>query len=265
MILLTIAWGHWLSWAISYGDFVANLIFDIWLLRILWRQGIRKQLPWFVAYVVWELTVTVVGLTLWIASQPMYIKVSWWMEAVRVALLVVAVGESLLGIFKGFESLLRWSVLAVVAAVIWYSVWKGNHGTPAQWSHLTWFVFNAEFALRWAISGVTVVATGLMWFIAEPAGTREDAVITGAAMDSMGFVAWSVLLSFFGRKFTLIARYLPDVGYFIAAFYWIKIFQRPIQGMGLEELGMEPEEVRKRLRSYRELADLITETVRKLW
>jgi hypothetical protein len=109
------------------------------------------------------------------------------------------------------------------------------------------------------------MATGLMWFITEPSGTREDAVITGAAMASMGFVVWSVLLSMFGTRFVLIAQYLPDMGYFIAAFYWIKIFRRPVRGIGFKELGIKPEDIRKRMRSYRELADVITETVRKLW
>lgn len=265
MILLAARWGYWLSWAIFYGEFIVNLVLDALLLRILYRQGVRKQLPWFVSYISWQLVSTAVGFGVWVIDRSFYVTVFWWMEAARVALLVGAVRESLLRIFKGFESLLRWAVLIVIVAVLVYSWWKTVHAPPIQSSRLASFILGAEFTFRWGIAGVSVVAMGLMWFIQEPSGSREDAVITGAAIASMGFVAWVIIRSVFGTRFVFFAQYLPDVGYFLAVFYWIKIFQRPVPEFGFKELGMGPEEIRGEMRRYGELVEKILESVRKLW
>src|SRR5215472_4475333 len=104
--------------------FVANLLVDLWLLIVLHRQGARKQLPWFALYVVWELLSATVGLTTWLISRSLYATVYWWKEGIRIALLVAAVIESLLRIFAGFKSLLRWSVSVVIILVVLYSSWK---------------------------------------------------------------------------------------------------------------------------------------------
>jgi hypothetical protein len=103
---------------------------------------------------------------------------------------------------------------------------------------------------------------GLMWFIQEPAGSQEDAVITGAGIASIAFVVWVITRSLFGTRFISFTQYLPDMGYFIAALYWIKVFQRPVAEFGFKELGIGPEDIRRELRRYRELAEQI---MRKLW
>jgi hypothetical protein len=255
MMMLMIARGHWLAWTIFYGEFVANFIVNLWLFRILQRQGVKKQLPWFVLYIAWQLTLTVIGLAMWIGWRSLYIPVFWWMEAVTVALLVGAIRESLLRIFRGFESLLRWSVFAAIVAVLAYSAWKGAHAPPVQGGRLAAFLLGAEFVFRWGIAIVSTVATALMWSIQEPSGSREGAVITGAAVASLGFVALVVIRWVFGTRFTFFAQYLPAVGYFVAAFYWIKVFPRPIEEFGFTELGMQPEQVAKELRGYREVLE----------
>ena len=249
------AWPHWLSRTVFYGEFVANFIINLWLLRILQRQGVKKQLPWFVSYIVWQLLLTVIGLGIWISWRAVYTAVVWWMEAVTVALLVAMVRESLLRIFKGLESLLRWAVLAAVVGVLVYSAWKGAYAPSVQGSRLAAFEVGSEFVFRWGIAIVSMVATALMWTMKEPSGTREDAVITGAAIASLGFVAWAVIRWLFGSRFNFFAQYLPAVGYFIAAFYWIGIFRRPVQEFGFKQLGMEPEEVSREIGQYRKFVE----------
>jgi len=257
--------GRWFAWTIFYAVFLANLILDAWLLRVLHKQAARKHLPWFFLYIAWEFISTATGLTTWLISRDLYTVVYWWKEGLRMALLVGAVRESLLRIFKGFESLLRWSVLAVILGVVAYSWWKAVHAPPIQSNRLASFILGAEFVFRWGIAGVSVVAMGLMWFIQEPTGSREDGVITGAAIASMGFVAWVIIRSLFGTRFVFFAQYLPDVGYFIAVFYWIKVFQRPVPEFGFKELGMGPEDIRREIRRYGDLVERILASVRKLW
>lgn len=257
--------GRWLAWTIFYAVFVANLILDAWLLRVLHRQAARKYLPWFFLYIAWEFISTATGLIMWLISRDLYTVVYWWKEALRMTLLVGAVRESLLRIFKGFEVLLRWSVLVVILAVVAYSWWKAAYAPPIQSNRVASFILGAEFTFRWGVAGVSVVAMVLMWFIQEPAGSREDAVITGAAIASMGFVAWVIMRSVFGTRFVFFAQYLPDMGYFVAVFYWIRVFKRPVQEYGFKELGMGPEDIRGEMHRYGELVEKILESVRKLW
>jgi len=106
---------------------------------------------------------------------------------------------------------------------------------------------------------------GLMWFVQEPMGSREDAVVTGCGIASIAFLAAVLSRSFFGRRFIFFSQYLPDVGYFVAVFYWIRVFKRPVREFGFKELGMGPEDIRREMRRYGELVEKILQSVRKLW
>ena len=263
VILLGIALSRWLSWTILYSVFAINLILDALLLRVLWKHDARKQLPWFVAYIGWEFLSTAVGLTVWVFSRHWYTTVYWWMEGPRIALLVAAVRESLLRIFKGFESLLRRSVSVVIVIVVLYSAWKAFHAPPVQSNWLVSFILGAEFTFRWGIAGVAGLSMVLMWFVQEPMGSREDAVVTGAGLASLAVVAYVLSRSFFGTRFTFFSQYLPDVGYFVVALWWIRVFSRPVAEFGFRELGMGPEDIRRELRRYGELAEKIMQRARK--
>src|SRR5215467_11341862 len=157
MTLLMLLHSRWLSWSIFYTVFVINFVLDVWLLTILYKQTIWKQLPWFALYVASELLSTVIGLTASFFSGKLYVTVFWYMEGVRLALIVAAVRESLLRIFKGFESLLRWSVAVVILAVILYSGWKAVHAPPVQSNWLVSFILGAEFTFRWGIVAVMLL------------------------------------------------------------------------------------------------------------
>lgn len=262
MILLAMAASRWLPWVILYTVFAINLVLDGLLLKALVKRDVRKQLPWFVVYIGWEFLSTAVGLALWVFNRKLYTTVYWWMEGPRIALLVGAVRESLLRIFKGFESLLRWSVAALIVAVVIYSAWKTFHAPPVQSNRLVSLILGAEFTFRWGIAGVALLSMGLMWFVQEPMGSREDAVVTGCGLASLAVVAYVLSRSFFGTRFTLFTQYLPDMGYFVAAFYWIRVFRRPVQEYGFKELGMGPEDIRREMRRYRELAEQIMRKLR---
>lgn len=257
VLTLMISQSRWLSWTVFYAAFAINLSLDAWLLTILYKQSSRRQLPWFVGYVAWELLSTLVGITTWFVSQQLYVTVFWWMEGVRMALMVAAVRESLLRLFEGFRPLLRWSVLVVILAVIGYSAWKAISAPPIQSNRLVSFIVGAEFTFRWGIAAVAMLSIFLMWFIQEPMGSREDVVVTGCGLASFAFLAHVLSRSFFGTRFTFLTQYLPDVGYFVAVLWWIKVFSRPIEEYGFKELGLGPEEIVGHLSRYRELTNRI--------
>lgn len=248
---------HWLPWSVFYTTFAVNLVLDLWLLIMLHRQRVWSQLPWFVVYVSCELLSTLVGFSISLFSRKLYVTVFWCMEGARIGVMVAAVRESLLRIFRGFKRLLRWSVLTVIAAVVAYSAWKAVHAPPVQSNRLVTFILAAEFTFRWGVAAVALLSVGLMAFVQEPMGSREDAVVTGCGIASLAFVGNVLIRSFFGTRFTFLSQYLPDMGYFIAAWWWIRIFSRPVQEYGFKELGMGPEDIRRELRNYRESVERI--------
>ena len=233
---------------------VAGIVIGAWLLIIVYRRDVRKQLPWFALYVFWELLLSCTQLILLSIDRQLYARAFWWMEAVGIALIVAAVRESFLRIFQGFTRIagFRWSVWTVIGAVVAYSAWKVTYAPPLQTSRLFAFVFGAEFFFRWGIVGIAFLTTILSFLLKEPMNTREDAVVTGFGLTSLAFVVYVASFSIFGTKYIFLTKYLPSVGYFLAVFWWIWVFSRPVAEFGFKELGMGPEDIRKELRRYRE-------------
>jgi hypothetical protein len=243
---------------------IAGLVVDAWLLIIVYRQGVRKQLPWFVLYIAWGVLLASVQLATWIISPRLYVAAYWWMELIDVVLIVAAVRESFLRIFQGFTSKagFRWSVWSVILAVILYSAWKAIYAPPVQSTRLGSFVVGAEFAFRWAIFGIAVLTAVFSVFLREPMDTREDAVVTGFGLASVGVLAGIISFSLFGTRYLFFTKYAPSVGYFLAVFWWIWVFSRPVSEFGFKELGMGPEDIAKELRRYRIFSERMT---RKKW
>lgn len=234
-----------------------NLAMNAWLLTVVYRQQVRKQLPWFALYVAWEFLLACIQIAAWAISSRFYVSVYWWTEAIDVVLTVAAVRESFLRIFEGFTRLrwFRWSVSGVIAGVVLYSAWKAVYAPPLQATRLGSFVIGAEFAFRWGIAGIGLLTMMLMYLLDEPLRSREGSIVVGFGIASVGFLAWVLSRSLFGTKYIIVSKYFPTVGYFVAAFLWIRAFLRPIAEFGFRELGMGPEDIARELRRYREHAE----------
>jgi hypothetical protein len=238
---------------------IGNLVVDVWLLVVLYRKGIRKSLPWFVWYVVWEFVGSCVGFATWTFSREIYVSVYWWMEGIRVALMVAAVRESFLRTFLGFGSLrwFPWLVRGVISSVVVYSVWKAVYAPPIQSTRITVFLIGSEFTFRWGIAAVGILFFGLVWLFDLPRSTREDAIVGGCWLISMLILATVVSRSIFGTKYVVVTQLFPDVAYFVVALMWIKAFSRPELEIGFKELGIGPEAMARELRRYKEAAERI--------
>jgi len=230
----------------------AGLVVYAWLLIIVYLQGIRRQLPWFALYVAWEFLAQSTQVGLYLIGRQFYLKAFWWLEAVEIVLTVAAVRESFLRIFQGFtrKPAFRWSVWTVIVVVVAYSAWKAVYAPPLQVSRLSTFVFGAEFLFRWGFLGITALTVVLSLLMKEGI-TREDAIVTGFGAAAGSFLLYLGTFSLLGRKYIFLTEYIPAVGYFVAAFWWIYVFSRPVRQFGFEELGMGPEEIRKALHRYR--------------
>lgn len=234
--------------------FAVNLAINLWLLIILQRQRVRMRLPWFVYYVAWVVITGLLQLVLALKGHRLLVLLYWWMEAVEIFLIVAAVRESFFRIFRGFTKMrwFRWTVSGLITAVLGYSAWKALYHPPVQISRLATFVLVAESVFRWGILGIALLTTVLSAAVSEPMDTREDAVVTGFGVASFGFLIYVVSRWFFGLKYISLTKYASSVGYFGAAFWWIWVFSRPVEGVGFEELGIGPEEMLRTIRQYRQ-------------
>lgn len=236
------------------GLIVAGIAVGVWLLIIVYRRDIRKRLPWFACYVLWELLASCIQLILLPINRRVYANVYWWMETVEIVLTVAAVRESFLRIFRGFTKMpwFRWTVSGVIGAIVAYSAWRAFYHPPLHTSRLVALVFGSEFLFRWGILGIALLTTVLSVLLQEPMNTREDAVVTGFGIASFGFLIYVLSRSLFGTKYIFLTRYAPSVGYFGAVFLWIWVFLRRVEGFGFKELGIGPEDLLKLIRRYRE-------------
>lgn len=238
---------------------VASPLVNLWLLIIVCRQGIRKQLPWFVSYLTWEVLAGFAVLILWLIGRQFYDMLSWSMEMIEIALIVAAVRESFLRLFWGFRDKLgfRWSVWSVIAGVVIYASWTAIAAPSLQQNKFGIFEVDAELLFRWVIFGIALLTTFLGLLLKESPETREDAVIMGFGIASAGFLVYVISFSLFGAKYTFFTKFAPPVGYFLAAGWWLWVFSHPVADFGLKELGMGPEDIAKALRRSRELLEHI--------
>lgn len=235
---------------------ISGLLVYTWLLIIVVRHAVRKQLPWFAFFVIWEFIAQSGGLVTLLVNRPLYYKLFWWTELVDITLTVAAVRESFMRIFQGFTRKpgFRWSVWTLIAGVVIYSALRAIYGPPFQVSGMYTFVYHVEFLFRWgflAIAGLTVILGILM----REGITREDAVVTGVGIAAGAWLLYLGSFSLLGKKYIFLTKYITSVGYFVAAFLWIYVFSRPVKEFGFEQLGMGPEEIRKVLRRYRGFGD----------
>ncbi len=238
-------------------SFLIHLAVNCWLLGIVLRRGIWRQLPWFTCYIASEMVGALVGLGLWVVDRHLYITVYWWLDVAQVILIVGTVRESFLRTFVGFTSLrwFPWLVWSVIGLIVVYSAWKAIYAPPIQNNRIVALIVDGEFAFRWAIVAVGLLSAGLERLFALPRDTREVAVIEGCAVASMGLLAWVISRSLFGTKYALITQYFGELAYLLACSIWIKYMLRPEATVGFNELGISPEHVALELRRYRTAAE----------
>ena len=208
-------------------------------------------MPWFVCYVAWEVLAGFAVLPFWLFRRRFYDTLSWWLEPVEIALIVAAVRESCLRVFKGFIGF-RASVWGVIGAVIIYSAWQAFHAPAIHANRFGVFEVQAEFLFRWAILGIWILIVVLSAVLGVPTNTREDAVVTGFGIICGSFLLYIGSFWAFGNKYTFFTQYVPSVGYFVAVGWWIWVFSRPVKEYGFKELGMGPKDIAGHLRRYRQ-------------
>jgi hypothetical protein len=258
--VLSITWSRLLPSVAFYGDFIAILVLSIWVLRVIAKHGVGRQLPWFALYIRWEVVSTVAALGTWLIAPRFYVSLYWWLEIPSVLLMIGAMQEALLDMYKGLRAVLHWFMPGVLAFVILYCSLRAIFSTSFPGNRIISFALSTEFTLRWSLVMVAIVAITMTYFVEGAWNTRGVYAVIGIGVISFAYVVWSDGLSSFGLAVLFIVKYLPSLGYFFAAIFWIKRFSIPLVQITLQD-GMGPAEVRTELGFLAQTLERIT----KLW
>ena len=260
-MVLSITWGRLLSRTAFYGDFVLVVALSAWLLRVLSEKGVRKELPWFFLYISWELLSTLVCLITGFAAPRFYVNIVWMLEIPSAALMTAAMHEGLLDMYKGLRAVLHWFMPGAIAFVVLYCALRATYITSFPGNRAISYALSSEFTLRWSLVVVVIVAIAMTYFAEDAWDTRGIYAVVGIGIVSLAYVAWSDGLSDFGLPVLFIAKYLPSLGYFFAAIFWIRKFSLPMEQVTLKDLGLSLAEVHERLGLFARILEMI----RRLW
>jgi hypothetical protein len=244
-------------WIVPIISLCGHITVNLWLLFILWRRRIWRQLPWFACYASSELVGAWVGLFLWVIDRRLYVTIYWWMAAVQILLLVLAVRESFVRTFVGFGILswFPWLLRSVIGVVLVYSAWKAIYAPPVHNTRIIALIVGGEFTFYWGIVAVGVLSLAMVWLFQLPSSTREMAVMDGCTILSVATLITVISRSVFGTRFALITQHVPELGYVLAAIIWIKYMSRPEAEAHFKDLGLSPEAMSLELRRYRKAAE----------
>src|SRR5258707_7658540 len=115
---------HWIELAVQ----AICIALEVGVIVCLSRWGGWREVPVFLAYLVFILLRTIVG-SIALSHEAFYFEFYWISAPLEIGLTVLAVLESFWRVFASFR-LLRWFRLvlpASVAAALGYSAWRGYH------------------------------------------------------------------------------------------------------------------------------------------
>jgi hypothetical protein len=242
-------------------SFCIHIAVNGWLLAVLWRRRIWKRLPWFSCYIGSELVGACIGLTLWLINRHLYVTVYWWLAAGQITFIVGAVRESFVRTFVGFNTLswFPWLLRAVIGSVVVYSSWKAIYAPPVHNNRVISLIVAGEFTFRWGVVAVGLLSLALVRLFKLQSTTKEVAVLDGCTIASVAPLITVAIRSVFGLRFSPITQYVPEVGYLLAVWIWIKYMSIPESDSGFTELGLTPEQMSLELARYRKAAERLLE------
>jgi len=221
---------HWIELAVQ----AICIALEVGVIVCLSRWGGWREVPVFLAYLVFILLRTIVG-SIALSHEAFYFEFYWISAPLEIGLTVLAVLESFWRVFASFR-LLRWFRLVLpgsVAAALGYSAWRGYHYdrfplvemTPAAAA-----LVSATVMLQYAILGVALMYFLLGALLHVGGRTHENRFILGFGVASLAAAFGGSMRGMFGESFALVSRESQSLGYLIALMLWLSGAIYPIPG-----------------------------------
>lgn len=192
-----------------------------WLLL---KRGLYKYFPFFLAYVLFSISATLL-LIFANSSYQLYFKVFWGTEALYVPLSLLALYEAFHNVFildyedwPWFWMVFPGAVLFLFMIFIGYAVVHPPAGVPGMVA----IILSSETVVNCVVGGLFAMFLVLAWLLlGENWPTYPYGVVLGFAVYSSGSLVAYWLFSIFGTKVNWLGKYGPPVSYILAVVIWI--------------------------------------------
>jgi hypothetical protein len=214
--------------------FVGSISLRLVILYLLVKRRLQRRFFWFLAYIVYAL---IEGLLRLIVSgnSGLYAKVYWFTEIGDVILLIAAVAESFVNVFREFTRLrwFMWTVWVFVGLAVLYSLFKAWIFPPVHASRLGSVIIAVEVTVDYSVTVIGILFFLCMLFFRMKERPWEMGIIGGFSINAGLAVFGPLTFSAFGTKFRLVSAWIPAIAYLLAEIMWLIYLWRPERKMAV--------------------------------
>lgn len=204
------------------------------IVYLLCKRRLRRRLFWFLAYIIYALIED--GVRLAVSGNPaLYGRVYWLTEIGDLTLLIAAVAESFVNVFREFTRLrlFMWMVWGCVGLALLYSLFKAWVFPPVRTGHLGSIVIAVEVTVDYSVTVVGILFFLFMLFFRMKERPWEMGIIGGFSINAALAVFGPLTFSAFGTKFRLVSAWIPAIAYLLAEITWLIYLWRPERKMAV--------------------------------
>src|SRR5579864_3641880 len=202
--------------------FAGSICLRLVILYLLIKRRLWRRFFWFFAYIVYAL---IAGLwRLFVSGNSgLYAKVYWFTEIGDVILLVAAVAESFVNVFREFTRLrwFVWTVWVFVGLAVLYSLFKAWVFPPVHATHLGSAIIAVEVTVDYSVTVIGILFFLFMLFFRMKERPWEMGIIGGFSINAALAVFGPLTFSAFGTRFRLVSAWIPAIAYLLAEVTWV--------------------------------------------
>jgi len=193
-----------------------------WILGLLWRRNLWRRFPLYFAYVAYDLVRTIVG-SATLSKPGLYFYVYWFSAPGETILMILAVHESFLRVFRSFYLLWWFRILlpGAIAGALAYSAWRGYVSPPVQASPAGTAIISAALTAQYVVLAISILFYGLAIFLHVPWRIHEYRFVLGFAISALAVAFGGAVRSVFGTRFHFLSEMLPAVAYIVVLAVWL--------------------------------------------
>ena len=212
-----------------------SICLRVLIVYLLCKRRLRRRFLWFLAYIIYALVED--GLRLAVSGNPaLYGRVYWLTEIGDLSLLIAAVAESFINVFREFTRLrlFVWTVWVCVGLAVLYSLFKAWVFPPVHTGHLGSVVIAVEVTVDYSVSAIGILFFVLMLFFRIRERPWEMGIIGGFTINAGLAVFGPLTFSAFGTtRFKVLSEWIPAIAYLLAEIMWFVYLWHPERKMAV--------------------------------
>lgn len=200
-----------------------SLAADACAFFFIWRRGLRKDFPFFSAYIAYSIPAAIF---LWIVEPHarLYFYGYWSSDAVDVLLAILAIYECFMRVFRGFSRArwFKWLFPATILLALIYAGW-GTYRHPPVGLHLSSSILlvSGIVEVRYVVACICILFFLLVLLFRTRWKLPEFGIVLGFGMEAVTFGIAAVVRSEFGTKHAFWSEQLPGLGFLAAQGIWL--------------------------------------------